>query len=106
MLKVETDALRRELNEWRDRSGLPRLEEPARSDGFTLILSGEVEVIMPSTQHEDEENIEDDGEDDLYHAHSSEDAEEVVRAAAVNMIKPSQSPASASSPASNQFAEG
>jgi hypothetical protein len=104
MLKVETDALRRELNEWRDRSALPRLEEPPRGDGFSLVLSGEVEVIVPSTQHDDEENMEDDGEDDLYHARSSEDVEEVTHAAATNMTKPSRSPISAPSPTSHQFA--
>ena len=104
MLKVETDALRRELNEWRDRSGLPRLEEPTRNDGFNLVLSGEVEVIVPSAQHDDEENMEDDGDDDLYHARSSEDVEEVARATAINMVKPSQSPTSTSSPTSHQFA--
>ncbi|KAL6301664.1 hypothetical protein BKA93DRAFT_455922 [Sparassis latifolia] len=45
LLKLEADALRRELNEWRDRSGLPRVEEPVRGDGFQLVLSGEVEVL-------------------------------------------------------------
>ena len=103
-LKVEADAVRRELNEWRDRSGVPRLEEPARGDGFNLVLSGEVEVIVPSTQHEDEESMEDDGEDDLHHSRSSEDVEEVARAVAVSMIKPSQSPTSAPSPTRHQFA--
>ena len=103
MIKLEADTIRRELNEWRDRSGLPRLEEPARGDGFNLVLSGEVEVILPSGQHEDDENMEDDGEDDLHHARSSEDVEEVSRPAAVNMGKPSQSPTSAPSPSSHQF---
>ena len=104
MVKIEADALRRELNEWRNRSGLPRLEEPARGDGFNLVLSGEVEVILPSTQHDDEENMEDDGEDDLHHTRSSEEVEEVARATAVNMIRPSQSPTSVPSPSSHQFA--
>ena len=45
MLKLESDALRRELNEWRDRSGLPRVEEPIRGEGFQMILSGEVEIL-------------------------------------------------------------
>ena len=103
MIKVEADALRRELNEWRDRSGLPRLEEPARNDGFNLVLSGEVEVIV-SSQQEDDENMEDDGDDDLYNARSSEDVEQVARAVAINMSKPSQSPPSAPSPTGHQFA--
>jgi hypothetical protein len=103
MVKTETDALRRELNEWRDRSGLPRMEEPPRSESFNLVLSGEVEVIVPSTQNDDEDNMEDDGDDDL-HSGSSEDVEEVARTAAVNLIKPSRSPTSAPSPTSHQFA--
>ncbi|KAH8099664.1 hypothetical protein BXZ70DRAFT_240943 [Cristinia sonorae] len=45
LLKLEADALRREINEWRDRSGLPRVEEPVRGDAFHMIMSGEVEVI-------------------------------------------------------------
>jgi len=104
VLKVEVDALRRELNEWRDRSGLPRLEEPARGDGFNLVLSGEVEVILPSIQHEDEESMEDDGEEDLHHARFSEDVEEVACAAAVSTLKSSQSPTTVPSPTSHQFA--
>jgi len=104
MLKVEADALRRELNEWRNRSGHPRLEEPARGDGFSMILSGEVEVVVPSNQHEDDENMEDD-EDDLHHVRSPEDAEEIARAAVVNVIQPIQSPTSVSSSASHQFSQ-
>lgn len=103
MLKAESDALRRELNEWRNRSGLPRLEEPTRDDSFNLVLSGEVEVIVPSTQHEDEQNMEDDGDDDLYHARSPEDTEEAARTAPYNVVKRSQSPTSAPSPPSHQF---
>ena len=45
ILKSEADALRRELNDWRDRAGLSRVEEPVRSEGFGIVLSGEVEVI-------------------------------------------------------------
>jgi len=101
-VKVEADALRQELNEWRERSGIPRLEEPTRGDGFNMILSGEVEVIIPSTQHEDDQSMEDDCEDD-YHSRSSEDVEEVSRATAVNMTQSSQSPISAPSPSSHQF---
>lgn len=103
MVKIEAEALRRELNEWRDRSGLPRLEEPARGDGFNLVLNGEVEVIVPSTPNEDEENMEDECEDDLHHARSSEEVEEVARATTISMIKPSQSPTSAPSSANHQF---
>ncbi|KAI6040584.1 hypothetical protein EDC04DRAFT_1456134 [Pisolithus marmoratus] len=45
ILKSEADALRRELNDWRDRAGLPRVEEPVRSEGFGVVLNGEVEII-------------------------------------------------------------
>ncbi|KAI6115413.1 hypothetical protein EDD17DRAFT_415186 [Pisolithus thermaeus] len=45
ILKSESDALRRELNEWRDRAGLPRVEEPVRSEGFGMVLNGELEII-------------------------------------------------------------
>ncbi|KAL0059510.1 hypothetical protein AAF712_013741 [Marasmius tenuissimus] len=45
MLKLEADHLRRELNEWRDRAGIPRVEEPVRSEGFSMILNQELEVI-------------------------------------------------------------
>jgi hypothetical protein len=101
ILKGETDALRQELNEWRDRSGLPRLEEPARGDGFNVVLNGEVEIILPAIQQDD---MDEDGEDDLHHAHSAEDMEEAARAVGVNMIKRSQSPISVPSPPSHQFA--
>ncbi|KAF9789832.1 hypothetical protein BJ322DRAFT_560610 [Thelephora terrestris] len=101
ILKAETDALRRELNEWRDQSGVPRLEEPARGDGFHSVLSGEVEVVLPAGQQEDDQNMEDDEDD--FHARSSEDAEDVAHAAVINVIKRSQSPVSAPSPPSHQF---
>lgn len=45
-IKLEADALRRELNEWRDRSGIPRIEEPVRGEGFSMVLSGELEVLV------------------------------------------------------------
>lgn len=44
-VKLEADALRRELNEWRDRAGIPRVEEPVRGEGFSMVLSGELEVL-------------------------------------------------------------
>jgi hypothetical protein len=59
-LKYETDALRRELNDWRDQASIQRIHEPTRSDGFSVVLSGEVEFLPLET--EDGE----DGEDDLY----------------------------------------
>ncbi|EIW51895.1 uncharacterized protein TRAVEDRAFT_54312 [Trametes versicolor FP-101664 SS1] len=62
IVKLESDALRRELNEWRDRSGLPRVEEPVRGEAFQMILSGEVEVINAGPMEEDDG--EDYGDDD------------------------------------------
>ncbi|KAJ3842165.1 hypothetical protein F5878DRAFT_577232 [Lentinula raphanica] len=55
-LKVEADALRRELNEWRDRAGIPHVQEPSRGDAFSMILSGEIEVLpVPDVDEEDGE---------------------------------------------------
>ncbi|KAJ4490592.1 hypothetical protein J3R30DRAFT_3729296 [Lentinula aciculospora] len=45
LLKLESDALRRELNEWRNRAGIPRIDEPVRGEGFSVVLSGEPEII-------------------------------------------------------------
>ncbi|CAL1705844.1 unnamed protein product [Somion occarium] len=66
LLKLETDALRRELNEWRDRSGLPRVEEPVRGEAFQMILSGEVEAISAPIDEEESGEYGDDnfGDDD------------------------------------------
>ncbi|KZT23884.1 hypothetical protein NEOLEDRAFT_1068558, partial [Neolentinus lepideus HHB14362 ss-1] len=58
LLKLESDALRRELNEWRDRAGLPRVEEPMRSEGFSIVASGEVEVLPVPTGEDSEEDEE------------------------------------------------
>ncbi|KAH0826865.1 hypothetical protein J3R83DRAFT_4403 [Lanmaoa asiatica] len=56
LLKLESDALRRELNEWRDRAGLPRVDEPVRGEGFTMVLSGEVEVLTAAVGEEEDES--------------------------------------------------
>lgn len=66
-LKLETDAIRRELNEWRGRAGLPRVEEPIRTEGFQMVLSGEVEIVTAGLIEEDEEDYGNDGygDDDL-----------------------------------------
>ncbi|KAF9062207.1 hypothetical protein BDP27DRAFT_297801 [Rhodocollybia butyracea] len=69
LLKYEADALRRELNEWRDRAGIPRVQEPTRGDGFGMILSGELEVLpVPNMDEEDAEYV---NGDDEGHAHAS-----------------------------------
>ncbi|KAI0340018.1 hypothetical protein BDW22DRAFT_431325 [Trametopsis cervina] len=59
LVKLEADALRRELNEWRDRSNLPRIDEPVRGEGFQMILSGEVEILSAGP-------IEEEAGDDEY----------------------------------------
>jgi hypothetical protein len=70
LLKLESDAMRRELNEWRDRASLPHVEEPVRSEGFAMILSGEPEVLAAIPDEEEEAGAQgldsyDDGEDDF-----------------------------------------
>lgn len=90
LLKLESDALRRELNEWRDRAGLPRVEEPVRGDGFAMVLSGEIEVL--TTIHDEEEDMQgydgfDDQDDEYMAAHHLEDGELAQQAAAAAMLK-------------------
>jgi hypothetical protein len=64
LLKLESDTLRRELNEWRAQAGVALSEEPIRGEGFTMVLSGEIEVLT-AIGDEDEENSQDyDGFDD------------------------------------------
>ena len=67
LLKLEADALRRELNEWRDRANLHRVEEPVRSEAFSMVLSGEVEVLtsIPGMEEEDDGEGLGDNEDDV-----------------------------------------
>ncbi|KAF8264999.1 hypothetical protein EI94DRAFT_1863312 [Lactarius quietus] len=66
LLKLESDAVRRELNEWRDRAHLPRVEEPVRSEAFAMVLSGEVEILTSIPGMEEEEDGEGlDNEDEI-----------------------------------------
>jgi hypothetical protein len=46
LLKSENDNLRFEINEWRDRAGLMRIEEPVRGEGFGVVISGQMEVVQ------------------------------------------------------------
>ncbi|PPQ76107.1 hypothetical protein CVT26_011676 [Gymnopilus dilepis] len=55
-LKNEADALRREVNEWRDRAGIPRIEEPVRGEAFSMVLSGELELVSVIGEEEDGED--------------------------------------------------
>lgn len=63
-IKSETDAIRRELNEWRDRASLPRVEEPPRSGDFLTLLSLEEEDIGEDERRAYELRDRDDGEED------------------------------------------
>ena len=53
-LKAECDTLRREVNEWRDRANIPRVEEPLRSDGFAMVLNGELEALNSFPEEEED----------------------------------------------------
>ncbi|KIY49441.1 hypothetical protein FISHEDRAFT_58327 [Fistulina hepatica ATCC 64428] len=53
-MKLEADSLRRELNEWRQRANLPLVEEPERSEGFAMVLCGELEPISAIQEEEDD----------------------------------------------------
>lgn len=95
LLKLESDALRRELNEWRDRAGLPRVEEPVRGEGFAMVLSGEIEVL--ATIHDEDEDVHGydgfDDQDDDYGAISGAQLEDggddsrLAQQAAAAMLK-------------------
>lgn len=70
LLKLESDTIRRELNEWHDRASLPRIDEPIRGEGFGMVLSGELEVLAGILDEEEENGGQgfdgyDDGEDDF-----------------------------------------
>lgn len=69
LVKLESDALRREVNEWRNRAGIPILEEPVRSEAFSMVISGELEVITGVQAEEEDDEMAFggyDGEDDGY----------------------------------------
>ncbi|TFK33864.1 hypothetical protein BDQ12DRAFT_727391 [Crucibulum laeve] len=66
LIKLEADALRRELNEWRDRAGIPRVDEPVRGEGFSMVLGGELELIAPIAEEGDEDEDGGDGEGEVH----------------------------------------
>jgi len=69
LLKLESDALRREVNEWRSRAGIPSMEEPVRSDSFSMVISGELEVLTGVQAEEEDDDFGlggYDGEDDTF----------------------------------------
>ena len=57
-MKGEADALRREINEWRDRAGVPRVEEPPRGEGFGMVLAAEMEAVPVMSVDDEEEDEE------------------------------------------------
>lgn len=90
MLKHEADALRREINEWRSRAGIPLVEEPARSDGFSVVLSGELEVIAAVSGEDDNEDDNDCAgyEDELPAVRGHPRIDELDDPRMASMIKP------------------
>lgn len=76
LIKAENDALRQELNEWRGRNSLPRVEEPPRSADLIALLAVEEEaegeemmtMMMNSRRAAfemgDDEDYNDDGDDE------------------------------------------
>ncbi|PVG01109.1 hypothetical protein CPB86DRAFT_692097, partial [Serendipita vermifera] len=79
LIKTENDALRQELNEWRQRNSLPRVEEPPRSSDLIALLNLEEELednaeMMMNNRRafdlsegafEDDEYNDDDGDEQL-----------------------------------------
>lgn len=86
VVKLEADNLRRELNEWRDRAGIPRIEEPVRGEGFGMVLNQELEVIPIGAADEedgDEYGMYDDGtpaDDNDFGAITVEEQQRIVAA--------------------------
>lgn len=60
LLKLEADALRAEVNEWRERAGmgLARIEEPVRSRDFEELVSGGLEEAEESLLEEERRALE------------------------------------------------
>ncbi|KAK7046243.1 macrophage erythroblast attacher [Favolaschia claudopus] len=58
-LHTEAEALRREVNEWRRRAGVPSVLEPRRTEAFMIVASGsEVELLDDMVEPYDEEDAE------------------------------------------------
>lgn len=52
----ETEEMRRELNEWRDRAGVRKLEPRMRTESLGMVLRGELEPISISPSEDDEDD--------------------------------------------------
>jgi hypothetical protein len=74
LIKTENDALRQELNEWRARASLPRVEEPPRSTELIALLNLEDDPDMAEDEqrrayemrdaaYEDGEDLPEDNDD-------------------------------------------
>jgi len=74
LIKAENDALRQELNEWRARASLPRVEEPPRSTELIALLNLEEDPDMAADEqrrafemrdaaYEDGEDLPEDNDD-------------------------------------------
>jgi hypothetical protein len=74
LLKTENDAIRQELNEWRARASLPRVEEPPRSTELIALLNLEEDPDMAEDEqrrafemrdaaYEDGEDLAEDNDD-------------------------------------------
>ena len=74
LIKAENDALRQELNEWRARASLPRVEEPPRSTDLIALLNLEEDPDMAEDEqrrayemrdaaYEDGEDLPEDNDD-------------------------------------------
>lgn len=107
LLKCEADALRRELNEWRDRSGLPRVEEPVRGEAFQMILSGEVEVLSagPIEEEDGDEYGDGFGDDDYGNnmrvVEEEDDLRRSNQLAAASLIKSDANPFAHNAPSAH-----
>ncbi|KAF8967354.1 hypothetical protein BDZ97DRAFT_1916951 [Flammula alnicola] len=93
LLQNEADALRCEINEWRNRARIPRLEEPARGEGFDMLLSGELEEVLAVLGDEGEEGEFEDGQESAgaYGEQEYTDIEEnVARGVQLGYVHPQQ----------------
>ncbi|KAF8958052.1 hypothetical protein BDZ97DRAFT_2061937 [Flammula alnicola] len=93
LLQNEADALRCEINEWRNRARIPRLEEPARGEGFGMLLSGELEEVLAVLGEEGEEGEFEDGQEIVgaYGEQEYTDVEEKVgRGVQLGYVHPQQ----------------
>lgn len=83
LIKTENDALRQELNEWRARNSLPRVEEPPRSGDLIALLAVEEEQegdeeLMNMMINSRRAAFEMGGDDDDYNDDGDEDQQQLT----------------------------